>query len=687
MKCKLLTVFATFFIITSEAQTKTATDSSKTLSEVIVKAYENNRRLIDVPAAVSVVGKTEFNRYNNTSIVPALNSNPGVRMEERSPGSYRLNIRGSSLRSPFGVRNVKIYYNDIPYTDPGGNTYFNQLGFYNFQSIEILKGPGSSLYGAGTGGVMLIRSDVNDFHPGASIDFNTASFNTQNINLNLRFGKEESQNVINYQHQTSDGYRDWTKLRRDVLTWDATIKSTEKSQLQAHFLFGDLFYQTPGALTKAEYDANPKAARPAGGGLPGSAQAHAAIYQKTFLAGFTYSQQFTSNFKNVTTLYGAYSQLRNPTTRNYGRSSEPHTGGRTVFNYAVQLPKAAINFTAGAELQKGFTSLRIYNNKNGNPDSMQTDDEINNLQAFVFAQASLELQKGWIFTAGASINKTKLEFTRLSTIPSVVQKRNYNNEIAPRIAVLKKVTSSVSIYASASKGFSPPTTAEMLPSSGIISTDLNAEEGINYEAGTRGSLMNNKFYFDVNTFFFRLKNTIVQRKDATGADYFVNAGSTKQNGIETYLSYQLIDNKTNFLNDVKLWLSHTWYDFHYDQFKQISNDYSGKQMPSVAPQTIAAGADFKTSAGFYANITYFYSDKIALNDANTDYASSYNLLGARIGYKNHLLKKISFEIFAGAENILNVKYSLGNDINAFGGRYYNAAPGRNYFAGISFSFN
>ena len=60
-------------------------------------------------------------------------------MDERSPGSYRLNIRGSSLRSPFGVRNVKIYYDGIPFTDPGGNTYLNQLGFYNIQSVEILK--------------------------------------------------------------------------------------------------------------------------------------------------------------------------------------------------------------------------------------------------------------------------------------------------------------------------------------------------------------------------------------------------------------------------------------------------------------------------------------------------------------------------------------------------------------------
>ena len=102
-------------------------------------------------------------------------------MEERSPCSYRINIRGSSLRSPFGVRNVKIYYNDIPFTDPGGHSYLNNLGYYNFNSIEIIKGPGSSLYGAGTGGVMLIESLNENASNGASVEYSVGSYNMHNI--------------------------------------------------------------------------------------------------------------------------------------------------------------------------------------------------------------------------------------------------------------------------------------------------------------------------------------------------------------------------------------------------------------------------------------------------------------------------------------------------------------------------
>src|SRR5687767_5325285 len=85
-------------------------DSVKEISlpAIIIKAFEQNRRLKDVPAAVNYISKQMLESYSSSAIVSAINTTPGAKMEERSPGSYRVNIRGSSLRSPFGVRNVKI---------------------------------------------------------------------------------------------------------------------------------------------------------------------------------------------------------------------------------------------------------------------------------------------------------------------------------------------------------------------------------------------------------------------------------------------------------------------------------------------------------------------------------------------------------------------------------------------------
>jgi iron complex outermembrane receptor protein len=45
------------------------------------------------------------------------------------------------------------------------------------------------------------------------------------------------------------------------------------------------------------------------------------------------------------------------------------------------------------------------------------------------------------------------------------------------------------------------------------------------------------------------------------------------------------------------------------------------------------------------------------------------------------------ELFVSADNIFDVQYSLGNDINAFGARFYNAAPAFNMAGGISLHFN
>ena len=67
---------------------------------------------------------------------------------ERSPGSYRLSVRGSLLRSPWGVRNVKVYMDEFPLTDAGGNTYLNLIDTRSINRIEVLKGPHGGLFGA-----------------------------------------------------------------------------------------------------------------------------------------------------------------------------------------------------------------------------------------------------------------------------------------------------------------------------------------------------------------------------------------------------------------------------------------------------------------------------------------------------------------------------------------------------------
>src|SRR5581483_7353339 len=98
--------------------------------------------------------------------------------------------------------------------------------------------------------------------------------------VNIRTGDENHRNIFSYTHQSSDGYRQWTSMRRDVASWETQVKASDKQTIHGYMLYSDLYYQTPGGLTRTEYLANPRQARPPSGASPGAVQARAAIFQK-----------------------------------------------------------------------------------------------------------------------------------------------------------------------------------------------------------------------------------------------------------------------------------------------------------------------------------------------------------------------------------------------------------------------
>lgn len=659
------------------------TDTVKTMDEVSVRAFEQNRSRQSAITSVSIITAADADRSAKTSLVSGFNTIAGVKMEERSPGSYRINIRGSSLRSPFGVRNVKVYWNDIPVTDPGGNTYFNQFALNSFSYLEIFKGPAGSLYGAGTGGLILMHN-LSPWQPGISAEYLRGSYNLQNIFLSARYGKEENMNQVTFAHNSSDGYRVQSKMRRDQFSWTTKLKISEKQEFSASLLYTDLYYQTPGALTLAEFKNNPKAARPAAGALPSAAGAKAAIKQMNFLAGFNHDYKITPNFSNHSIFYGSFAGIKNPAIRNYEKRTEPNFGGRTIFKFDKKENGFNWQMVMGSEFQHGFFNTIVFRNLDGSPDTIQTDDDIVFTTGSVFIQSDMELAKHWFVNAGFSLNRSQVRFTRLNQLPVVTQKRTYRNEVAPRISVRKDVTDNFVLRATISRGYSPPTIAELLPSTGVISTNLEAEYGWNYELNTAINLLQKKFRVEATGFYFKLKDALVQRRDSSGADFFVNAGDVKQKGLELTADYTN-EIKKGVIDYYIIKTAFTFNNFHYGSFIRGANEnYSGKTVPSVPANTISVLLDLYLKNGLYTSVTYYAASKIYLNDANSALSDPYHLLGWRLGWKKTINKKIRISFYAGVDNLLDEIYSLGNDINAAAGRYYNAAPRRNYYAGISF---
>ncbi len=652
-----------------------SSDSTRILSEVIVKSYAANKSVIRVPASIAVVDSIQLQRFNNQSLVNAFNTIAGVRMEERSPGSYRIAIRGSSLRAPFGIRNVKFYWNGLPLTDGGGNTYLNLLDNTSIEKIEILKGPSGSLYGAGTGGVILLNGWSGKGNQ-ISVRSTSGSYGLFNFQAVAQGSIDKTKIAFTYAHQQSEGYRQNSSTNRDAFSLQLQHAIGNRGVLSSSLFYTDLFYQTPGGLTQAQYEANPAQAR------SDAASKKASVHNKTFFGGISYDHQWNDQWSIQLGAYGSVTDFVNPTFLTYELRKEENAGGRVDAHYNFNTGSIKGKWTFGGEAQFFHSPIRNYDNVQGITGNLQAEDEIDSRLMVGFGQVEIELPKNYSVTFGSSYSFIDYKFNRLSTQPSIRQQRGFNPAFSPRVAILKKLKNDLSVYGSLSKGFSPPTAAEVRPSTSSFNDSLQAETGLNYEVGVKGS--SGRLSYEVALYYFALDQTIVVQR-LNNADYFINSGNTDQKGAEVTLAWTPFTNRQSMVRSMKWWCSFTWNQYRFGRYNKNGVDFSAKQLTGVPPTIFTGGVDLGIRKSFTFHSTLHYTDRIPLNDSNANYDSDYLLLGAKLNYAPRIPGKQRINIWVGGDNLLDQNYSLGNDLNAAGNRFYNAAARRNYFVGLSFS--
>ncbi len=651
------------------------------LGEILVSAFEIPQNLLSEPAPVSFLPASSLDRFGTANIVSDVNTLPGIRMEQRSPSSYRFNIRGSSVQSPFGVRDVKIYYNGIPVTDPTGDTYLNQFSFSDFGNMELVRGSVGSAYGAGIGGTLLVTSPLEsnpDTGLEVSLRAGMGSYGMAGTDESMQWGDSLARNRVAYSDLKGSGYRDHTASDLQTLSFESQVQASKRQNIDFVAHYADLYYQTPGALTLKEYHSNPKMARPAAGGFPSSAAAQAAVYQKNFFAGMDEVYDFNAHLKNSTSIYGSYTDFTNPTLRNYELRKEPHFGGRTVFTGTWLGPEGHLTLLAGMEAQQGYFNQRDFGNTNGSPDTLQTDYNTNDLTAMGFIEADLKMNRGWDLEAGSSLNFSSLRVTALYPAPAAAFQRTFKPELIPRIGLSKTFREAFSLYLNLSQGFSSPTLSELLPGTNIFNPTLQAEKGNDLDLGSRGSLAQGRLYYDIDFYIFNLGQSISERTDTSGEDYYVNAGGTLQHGLEAYISYSLLKTPASAFSGLTIWTSQDWSHFRYRDYQVLSNKFSGNLLPGVAPYGMDAGLDLSTRPGINFHVRAEYEDRYPVNDANSSFAERYTLIEIRMDWHYQVSRNLGLDLSAGCDNLTNQIYSLGDDINAAAGRYYNVAPGINY---------
>lgn len=671
-------VFGCLIAFKSFGQSNAQSDTLKTnqLDEITVNAFETKTNRLSTTATVGLLTPKSIERFSSTTWTNAINAIPGVRMEERSPGSYRFSVRGSLIRSPFGIRNVKFYWNGIPFTDAGGNTPLNSLDFGAVQSMEVIKGPGSSLYGAGTGGVVLMQSRTDNPAMNRieqSVGYGKYGFQSRNTNLQI------GDISIQYGHQEQDGYRKQSGMKRDAIRFSSNSKIGEKGTLSLLGMYSDLSYQTPGGINLAQYQKDPTLARQSTPTVPGSEAQHAAIYTKFALLGGNYSLALSDNWTQSTALYLTTNDFANPFISNYEKRDEQGIGGRNIWKNISQIGDVKTNWTTGFEWQYARSAQRNYDNNGGTPGKQQTVEDVRTSNLTVFSQLEAILFSDLTATVGLSYNTSKYKYERFFALPYSKEQKTFDGIFVPRIALNKIIAKTWAVTASYSSGFSPPTLQEVRPSAGGFRKYLEAERGMNTEIGIRK--ISSHITAEINVYHFGLKETIVRRTDEAGSEFFVNAGKTKQIGLEWNLGYDIISNPKSPVA-LRIWDSGTYTKYTYQNYKQADVDLSGKLIPGIPRFIQTTGIDALFRYGFSLYATYQYGSSLYLNDANTIKNTPYNQFTARASWKKSWGNHFYSELSASAEKVNAAIYSLGYDLNAFGSRYYNSAPKKNLWVGV-----
>lgn len=634
------------------------------LPEATVRASDVQRSPC-VPAPIAALRIDELPTFDNANLLPALNRVAGVRFEQRATASYRVAIRGASLRAPFGVRNVQVFWNGIPFGEPGGDVPLNFLDIGNVDEVTIIRGPNGGRYGPGTAGTLLLgtRPIPVDSLPAARLELSGGSYGfargSYAVSRPNKFGGTDDYRIS---LQRTDGYREHSAMNRATVQYSSNLGRTTK----LHALYTDLSYELPGGLNAEQAAANPRQAR------PGSVDKNASINYNNLLVGLT-NKQSLGRLQTESALYATGFYFDHPFNFDYKREVNLGAGGRTVTSYLT----GDWAFSLGAQLQLQQRNGQNFENEAGEPTALNFSDEIYSQQGLAFLEARYA-PGPWDFQAG--ITTSTLDYTVDRTFDAGgitgITDFSANRPVSLRLSAGYRFGRNY-LYAARADGFSPPTLDEFRTNEGSLNVDLGPEVGTNYELGYRFNTKN--IELEAIGFLFALDEAITSFSDGSDRQLFRNAGQTRQAGLElSARASRITDFAGGFLHGMA---NYTYYNFTYRELTRDDVDLSGQTIPGAAPHTVNLELGWVHPQGFYLTLFHNFTDATPLNDAGNVVAPSFHNLRASLGYKWPRV-----EVFLSGNNLLDDELNLGYDLNVrFGNRYFQPAPGRTGLAGVRVS--
>lgn len=667
---------------------------SPTLPTVeVTVTREAARPALELPYALSRVAPDSVRPgLRHLSFDEMLLALPGVTVANRNNPTQdpRISIRGFGARSAFGVRGVRVVRDGVPLTLPDGQTPIDYLDLESVGRIEVIRGSASSLYGNAAGGVVEVKT-VDP--PADPIAGRVAGYGGSDGLARWSMAVGGTSGALRYQGDLSrteqDGFRRHANQQSTTGTGRVMLVGASGDVALTFTGYDSPIARNPGALTATEMATDPRAADP----NQIRKGARKAVEQSQL--GLSANRRTTGGAELSGVIHVGWRTLDNPLTFAIVDVDRMTSGAAARFTMPVRLFGLDHRVSAGVDVQLQDDDRRNFANCNFDPPLaaptaacpalavergvVQVDQRERVSGVGPFVRDEIAIANRYFLTIGARADRIRFRVDDNligGTNPDDSGERTLR-AVSPMVGFVARIGLLHSAYANVSTAFETPTATELAnkpDGSAGINPTLDPQYATTVEAGVKGVVLS-RVRYDASVFATRVRDELIPFEVPGGAGrrYFRNAGTTRRRGGELGLAASL--------GRATLGASYSYSDFTFREYVVGANDFSGNTIPGVPNQQFQGYATW-TVRGWSATLEGITAGSAFLDDANSARSSGYEVINARV--TGHIpIGRVSLVPVVALSNLFDRTYAGSIVTNAAAGRYYEPAPGRTIYAGLS----
>lgn len=669
---------------------------------MVVTAAPTTVSELDTPAAVSVVNGDEMRQAApRVNLSESLGAVPGLQVQNRQnyAQDLQLSIRGFGSRSTYGVRGLRIYVDGIPATMPDGQGQTSNIDIGSVDTIEVLRGPFSALYGNSSGGVINVTSQTGTQPPTVEASSYYGSFGTWHYGMKATgaVGDGSHAGDVDYTASTNrfttHGYRDHSGARKNLANARLGVRINDVSKLTLLLNSVDIKANDAGGLTADEWRDNPRQS-------PRGDQYNTRKNTRQTQAGLRYERQLSAQDDLSVMMYAGERETTQFQSIPRAPQLKPsHAGGvidltrhyqgidtRLTHRGELLVPvtlTAGLDYENMSERRKGYENFVMVNGapQYGEQGALRRNERNLMWNVDPYLQTQWQLTDKLSLDAGVRYSSVWFDSNDYYITPGNGDDSgdaSYHKWL-PAGSLKYALTDAWNVYLSAGRGFETPTINELSYRSdnqSSLNFGLKPSTNDTVEIGSKTRIGNGLFtaaLFQTNT-----DNEIVVDSSSGGRTSYKNAGKTRRQGMELGLDQQ-------FGESWRLKAAWTWLDATYRTNVCDDASCNGNRIPGIARNMGYASFGYQPEQGWYAGSDIRYMSDIMANDENTAKAPSWTVVGLTTGYK-WSYGRMDMDLFGRIDNLFDREYVGSVIVNESNGRYYEPAPGRNYGIGLNLAW-